>query len=82
MDDEHLEEARLDEAIAYATQEAHAHGRSAGDHASCLEMFDDEMLDAVTKHEAAVIEAFGFHGECCTEHIVRPPERLNNSTYS
>ena len=60
----HLASSYLDTTLAVATEDAHSFGRSAGDHASCASMYDDELLHAVSTREAALIRRFDL-GSCC-----------------
>ena len=60
----HLEDSYLDAAIAAATEAAHAHGRSAGDHIACESMYDDETMKAVQEKEQDLIDQLKL-GSCC-----------------
>ena len=47
-----------------AQRNAHAGGRSVGDHASCSQMFDADMVRAVMEHESAMVSELKLGG-CC-----------------
>ena len=66
---DNLRSKYLDEALRTASDAAHAHGRSVGDHLSCTAMFDDETLAAVQSAEQELIDQFDL-GSCCS-----PPGR-------
>jgi len=54
----------LDEALERAADNAHAGGRSVGDHASCSQMFDPNMVRAVMERESAMVSELNL-GSCC-----------------
>lgn len=62
---DNLRSKYLDEALRTASDAAHAHGRSVGDHLSCTAMFDDETLAAVQAREQELIDQFDL-GSCCS----------------
>lgn len=65
VDTSFLTDEHLDAAIAEANFNAHAHGRSVGDHASCESMFDEEMTSAVMRKEFDTLVSPFKLGGCC-----------------
>ena len=47
-----------------ATKDAHASRRSVGDHASCDQMFDKDMVTAVMQKERDLVSRYQMDG-CC-----------------
>ena len=57
----------LDEALERSADNAHAGGRSVGDHASCDSVFDAELANEVMQHAkiAAYRGDYGLDDQCC-----------------
>lgn len=60
----HTYPSYLDEALERSAENAHAGGRSVGDHASCSQMFDAAMVRAVMERESQLVDEFHLGG-CC-----------------